>query len=904
MRSLLVLWMMLAVAVLGWTACSSDGAAPPPEAELFADPEVCDVPCEVVLDSGVEPAAEQELTYTWDLGEGPVSGGARLLHRFESAGTYEVTVTVSDGQSTTDDTTTVLVEEQPKARTEIDEAGGSVSQGACSVTIPLNVAPEAIELQLTQLPSMVPPAARAIGVGELTALGSAYDVDMPLKPSEAVAISVQDPGAQGVDPSELAWLVRMIAHPVPPADGSDFEGSQAPLADYVLVPVTRVDEDGTAHGEIYDRKRFQLVQLSEPLDAEVVPLVAAAAPKAATPAPIITFKRNPTRITITNFKNAIVQGLADSRAHLMDSRGYRGPDGAIVVYVGPLPKKWDAYVPFFDRHTIHLSHTLTSEDHVKKVVAHEFFHLIQNHYTNRLSSWSYHELDGWFAEGTATWAMDEVYDQIRGLYHATPWSRFDIPILKAVTNTVSRYAYHNVAFWKYAETFNTGIIKRMLEDHYANTHSTLPGARNPVENVALVDHLLSFKKLWSDVDFLDFTYRARYLKDFDISETRDDELWSKGSDELGEPKAIIYKNGTIISQLAGASEDDAVEVGFTLAPHGTADVIQVESLDLSGTLNVRFLAPFQGYDAMLIVVDTENYDVQASDTVRNISGSTGDLMAKLTPDELAYIFVVDPQWNYPPGTPSKLSKLEVWIEDPCGGQPQPDIEVSTEGELQDALQTMSPGSVIKLAAGTYSPPLMQWPTPEFGPFGANLLVRDMTLVGAGSGQTTIVMTGDPYGGIGLKTYGSATIKNLTIEGGEAEPIIDCLDAQHVTLCDVTVEAGSNTDFGIIWGPWNGGSTSLSIYDSTLAHPNREQLATGIMLQSCYETPATVSATVSDTNVSGWLEGVVYYTGEGQCGSVSVTADCEGFSNNEYNVVQVNCGGGMCTYNDQCPNPSP
>jgi hypothetical protein len=234
----------------------------------------------------------------------------------------------------------------------------------------------------------------------------------------------------------------------------------------------------------------------------------------------------------------------------------------------------------------------------------------------------------------------------------------------------------------------------------------------------------------------------------------------------------------------------------------------------------------------------------------------------------------------------------------------PDIEVSTEAELQDALRTMSPGSVIKLAAGTYHPPLMQWPTPEYGPFGANLLVRDMTLVGAGDGQTTIVMTGDPYGGIGLKTYGSATIKNLTIEGREAEPIIDCLDAQHVTLCNVTLEAGSNTDWGLIWGPWNGGGTSLSLYDCTFAHPNREQMGTAIQLQSCYDPPATVAASLRQTLVHGWGIGVSYDSGSDNCGSISVTTDCDGFSNNDYNVLESSCGGGSCDYIEHCPSPNP
>ncbi|MBW1905748.1 MAG: PKD domain-containing protein [Deltaproteobacteria bacterium] len=884
-----------------FAGCESEGGAPPAP-ELFADPEVCDVPCELVLDSGLEPSEGRLLTFSWDLGDGPVPGDARLLHMFEEAGSYTVSVTASDGQSSTTDTTTVLVEEQPKASGVVDESGGTVSQGACTVTVPEDVAPEALALEVTELPSMQLAAERSIGTGEFTALGSAYDVDMPLKPSTAVAISVKDAGAEGVNPSELAWLVRMIAHPVPPANRPDVVYSPAPLADYVLVPVTKVDEDGTAHGEIYDRKRFQLVRLNEPLIAESVALEAATAQKAATPlAPIIIFKWNPSRITITDYKNAIVEGLNESRKALVDKGQFRGPEGAVIVYVGKLKNPdWDAFVPFFDRHTIHMRHTLESTDIVKKVVAHEFFHLIQNHYTNQLSTRVYHQKDGWFAEGTATWAMDEVFDDIRDSYHATPWARFTIPLLKEAETTAALHAYRNVAFWKWAETNNPTIIRRTLEAHYASTHSTLAGARNPVENGAIVDYLLAYWGLGVELDFLDFTYKARYLKDFDTGETRDGEIWSQGSKQLGRPKEIQFTNGANVSKVAGDAPNNTVTVKFELKPHLTAEVIQIKSVDLEGTLHVRFLAPSAPLDAKLLVVDKASYDKIEADTVRDTSSTSRDLTAKLSPDEHAYIFVVDPRWNYTTSTAPIEGELEVWVEDPCGSIGGNVIDVTTESELQSALMSASPGSTVRLAAGTYSPPIIDWPTPEFGPFGGNVLVQDLTLMGAGEGQTTIVMTGDPYAGLGLKTYGNATLRNLTIDAGDSEPAIDCLDAKHVTLCNVTLLASSTTDFGIIWGPWSGGSTSLSLYDSTLAHPDREQFGIGIFLQSCYETPAIVSAELSLTSVSGWGQGVLYSSGEGQCGSVSVSADCDGFSNNDYNVVEETCSGGVCTTNEQCP----
>ena len=137
------------------------------------------------------------------------------------------------------------------------------------------------------------------------------------------------------------------------------------------------------------------------------------------------------------------------------------------------------------------------------------------------------------------------------------------------------------------------------------------------------------------------------------------------------------------------------------------------------------------------------------------------------------------------------------MEDPCGELPSEVIDLTPDDDLFVALTTAPAGSAVRLGPGTYEPPLTQWPTPEFGPFGANVLVKDLTLIGAGEGQTRIVMTGDAYGGIGLKTYGTATLRNFTIVAGQSEPAIDCLDAKRVTMCNVTVEASSSTDFGII-----------------------------------------------------------------------------------------------------------
>ncbi|MBW2628026.1 MAG: hypothetical protein JRE45_10425 [Deltaproteobacteria bacterium] len=85
MRCFVGLASLLAVVLVPLAGCSSEGNEPP-TADLFADPELCDVPCEVVLDSGILDAGGKSLTFTWDVGDGPVPGDPRLLHTFETAG--------------------------------------------------------------------------------------------------------------------------------------------------------------------------------------------------------------------------------------------------------------------------------------------------------------------------------------------------------------------------------------------------------------------------------------------------------------------------------------------------------------------------------------------------------------------------------------------------------------------------------------------------------------------------------------------------------------------------------------------------------------------------------------------------------------------------------------------------
>ena len=916
MRWFVRLALMVTVATLGLAGCE-DGNSPPPAPELFADPELCDVPCDVLLDSGILDAGGKSLTFTWDVGDGPVAGDPRLLHTFETAGAYEVTMTVSDGSQSTTDTVTVQVKPQPKSSANIDEAGGAVSQGAAKVTVPADVAPEPVTIELTQLPSMQMDAERMLRVGQFAALGSAYQVSTPLKTATPIDIAVTEPEAIGKSPEDLAWLVRWVAQPVIRPDNPNVL-SRAPLAAYGLVPVSQVDEDGTVHGEIFGRQRFQLVTLAEPL------IVASFEIAAGVPATQSSIKSNVTAkavtlplIVIVAFTEkpeldweafAAVAKAAVEKSHdvLVTKKAFNGPQGTLTVLVGKMPDPtFNGYVLSNEHHILYLNYKMVDSNQIQKVAAHEFFHLIQHLNSNQASlkgqTW---KRDAWFKEGTSEWACDEVFDEGIDEYFATQWRRFEVPLnQEGYKGTLE---YETVGFWKWAESQNPGIIQDTIEDRWWLTHKRAPGP-SIIENSTTADYLTSFKTMWPEVDFMDFTLAARYFKDFDFeggdkAEDRARELWAPDP-YLGPPKKVYLdsaKNGEIEAGVVGDSEINPLELTFNLKQHLTADVLRIGSNDLEGSLHVRFpKTPNAPVEARVLMLDRDTGDVGDTALIFDLrNGPTDAVFADFDSDKEAVIFIVDPRWEYDAADTPIKGGIEAWIEDPCGPIPPGAIEVSSTEALIDAVK--SPGAVIQLAPGNYDPPVGSWETPEYSPFMANLLLRDVTLIGSSQGATTITLSGGDSAA--LYTYNDATLRNLTVDALPGSQVA-ALDHRNLTICDVTFNFSSTHAWGIVLNPWHGGSTSVGLYKTVLSHPVGGTRGTGLFLQTC-SSPDTVnlSATIQDSQVSGWYEGVLYYTGYGSCGSVSLNTDCEGFSNDEWNVNETNCPaeGQSCVDIEKCP----
>ncbi len=925
MRLLVVLWTTLLLAAFSFPGCENGGVAPPPAPELFADPAVCDVPCEVVLDSGIVDAGDKSLTFTWDVGGGPTPGDLRLLHTFEVAGNYEISVTVSDGTQATTDRVTVLAKPQPKTSATVDGSGGVVSLGAAKVTVPADVAPEAVIVELTQLPSMQMDADRVLRVGQFTALDSAYQVSTPLKTATAIDIAVTDSEAVGKDPADLAWLVRWVAQPIT-RDGPSESTSRASLADYGLVPVSRVDEDGTVHGKIFGRQRFQLVTLAEPMHIAsfeidvAVPATESSIESGVTAKAltlplvvIVAFNEIPD-IGREAFEAVVKEGVEKSHEILVTKKGFTGPQGILTVIVGWMKNpSFKGLVLTYDHQTIRLNYEMNDSDKIQKTVAHEFFHLIQNLNCNQVSlALQNRQRDAWFMEGTADWAGDEVFNESLDFYHATEWRRFEVPLNQEGYGDSNEY--QTVGFWKWAESETPDIILHTVEDRRVLTHeSTADGQVSIVENDTVTNYLPSFKKLWPDVDFMEYTYAARYSKDFDTDEIHEDELWWTDP-YLGPPKKVYLdpsKEGVIEAGVAGDSEDNPLAMTFNLTQHLTADVLKIGSPNLEGALHLRFPnTPNAPLQARALMLDRATGDVEDVSLIDDLQYGPEDVVfADFNSDKEAVILIVDARWEYDADDTPITGEIEAWIADPCGSTPPHDIEVSTEAELQNALLTMPAGSVIKVAAGSYSPPAISWPVNDKGydTLEAVVLVRDLTLIGAGEEQTTIYVSGGAPDGQ-FFTWNNATLRDLTVEVLR-EGTFFSLNAGNITMCNVSVNYLADPGAGYLYAPLTSGTVTLNLYETSITRAAGSTWRnTGVSINACGDHltySPNIVANINESHIAGWTWGVIYETGTlSSCQwTTTVNTDCKGFSNELFNVMESrHTSDTEGTTHERCPKP--
>ena len=338
-----------------------------------------------------------------------------------------------------------------------------------------------------------------------------------------------------------------------------------------------------------------------------------------------------------------------------------------------------------------------------------------------------------------------------------------------------------------------------------------------------------------------------------------------------------------------------------MLPHLSAHVTKFENEDLTGSLHVRFPKTSAPLDARVLIIDAASKDVVESDRVRDLSQEHGDVTLDFDPDKEAIVFVVDPKWGYPSSTAAVKGIMKAWVVDRCGALPSNVIEVSDEDDLHAALTTAPAGSAVKLPAGTFVPSIREWPLPEderVGTWDTQVLVRNVTLAGAGQSRTTLAMRGDEFGSVGLTTVGTVTLRDLTIDAGEFWGVT-AIAAKDLILCNVRVQ--SQGADGIQFSQWPGGGDGfVGIYDSTILFTGSERHA-GMDLY-CLDESGSIGAEILNSNIAGWYIGVSYTNYSDETCTISVATDCKGFSNNELaNVMHTECTPPDCTeFVEECP----
>ncbi|MDW7774282.1 MAG: PKD domain-containing protein [Desulfobulbaceae bacterium] len=112
----------------------------PPSAALTSSSTVGEAPLQVQFDgSGSTDSDGTIVSYVWDMGDGGTASGARVTYTYNTPGTYNATLTVTDDGGLTDSVSTpVLVSEPPPDETNVaPEAviASSTTQGAAPLTV-------------------------------------------------------------------------------------------------------------------------------------------------------------------------------------------------------------------------------------------------------------------------------------------------------------------------------------------------------------------------------------------------------------------------------------------------------------------------------------------------------------------------------------------------------------------------------------------------------------------------------------------------------------------------------------------------------------------------------------------------------------------------------------------------
>jgi hypothetical protein len=522
---------------------------------------------------------------------------------------------------------------------------------------------------------------------------------------------------------------------------------------------------------------------------------------------------------------------------------------------------------------------------VKKAFPHEFFHSIQFYNNNQESMKFFGNWNAWFEEGTAGWASDEVYDDIPGLYHATTWMRFYLPLNQEMPDDTIEY--ETVGFWKWVEAKAPGSILATILNQQLATHSLLLPTGQFVENGNAQPHQNAFLAAYPDPDFLDFVVAAKYTKDFDTNETLAGDLWSP-KPQLGSPgemEVFASNEITLRDGDPGDSKDNPRRLWYTVTQFLSIDAFLIHSDDLSGLLHIKFPESWR-LDAA-VIIDSGGADGTVTQ-IRDLSLPHEEFVAAFSPDRRATILLVDPRWFNDPGDFASTGEFEIWMEDPCGEPSGTVVDVSNTDELVAALHSATAGDMIRLAAGTYYPPVSDWTVADWAgwnsPYLAHIGLDGVSLAGAGSGATTIMLSNrDAW--FGMLVGGDTVIRDLKLVR-HGYPAIEA--SGNLKLCNVAIQTYWYPPYyaeGIDFVPQVGGSYSLLLSGCSIRNMNTgNPTGDGIYIDCLDDAATSIAVMIGDTAISGFPDGVEWDNVEYQTTSVSIE-NCELISGSVYNAVE-------------------
>lgn len=180
------------------------------------------------------------------------------------------------------------------------------------------------------------------------------------------------------------------------------------------------------------------------------------------------------------------------------------------------------------------------------------------------------------------------------------------------------------------------------------------------------------------------------------------------------------------------------------------------------------------------------------------------------------------------------------------------LTVATSEELVAALAVAGSGSVIRLAAG------------EFRVVEPLVMLRPVTLVGAGRGRTVITSTA-AEGALVLSTDGDAVLRDLTVAGGSGASVVLVAGGGYV-LDRVGIEGAPGGGYGIVLRPSSGPLLASGTRRELTDVEVRGTPGGGVVVAGS-ETPTLRGITVEDTAGCGlcWIE-----SGAGRAEDVTIT----------------------------------